>query len=180
MIDANASPEYILQESYLIHSADAVAHAVNQIAQQINQDLNETPIVLVCVMTGGLYFSGQLLALLRMPVTLDYVHVSRYQHALTGQELDWCKALTTDIKGKVVLLVDDILDEGITLSAVAERCLALGASQVNTAVLVNKRNELNKPILPDYVAIEVPNSFVFGCGMDVYGWWRNLPEIRAI
>jgi hypoxanthine phosphoribosyltransferase len=79
-----------------------------------------------------------------------------------------------------VLLLDDILDEGITLLAIKEKCLALGAKAVLSAVLVEKVLDHSKPMVADFVGLEVPNRYVFGCGMDAYGWWRNLPAIYAL
>jgi hypoxanthine phosphoribosyltransferase len=79
-----------------------------------------------------------------------------------------------------VLLLDDILDAGVTLAAVRDACLALGAAQVKVAVLTEKDLGQAKPIEADYVGLVVPDRYVFGCGMDVYGWWRNLPAIYAL
>jgi len=79
-----------------------------------------------------------------------------------------------------VLVLDDILDEGHTLAAIKEQCLQLGAKTVVIAVLVEKVLNKTKPIKADYVGLQVPDRYVFGCGMDVYGWWRNLPAIYAL
>ena len=81
------------------------------------------------------------------------------------------------VRGRVVLLLDDILDEGITLAEIKARCLAMGAEQVLVAVLSEKILDQDKPIRADFVGLELPNRYVFGCGMDAYGWWRNLPCI---
>jgi len=78
------------------------------------------------------------------------------------------------------LLVDDILDEGITLLAIKEKCLTLGANHIFSAVLLEKKLPHSKPIAAEFVGLEVPNRYVFGYGMDVYGWWRNLPAIYAL
>ena len=78
------------------------------------------------------------------------------------------------------MLLDDILDEGHTLFAIRDKCLALGAFDVKVAVLTEKELNHSKPIKADYVGLKLPNRYVFGCGMDVYGWWRNLPAIYAL
>jgi hypoxanthine phosphoribosyltransferase len=78
------------------------------------------------------------------------------------------------------LILDDILDEGVTLSEIVAQCSLLGASEVKTAVLVEKNLIKSKPIKADYVGLNVPDRYVFGCGMDVFGWWRNLPAIYAL
>ena len=86
----------------------------------------------------------------------------------------------SDLTNRTVLLVDDILDEGITLLAIKEKCLELGAKNVLSAVLVEKKLSHTKPIAADFVGLEVPNAYVFGYGMDAYGWWRNLSAIYAL
>jgi hypoxanthine phosphoribosyltransferase len=173
-------PNQILQQSSLIYSALEMADAMDDVAEQINSSLGSSPVVMICVMSGGLYFSGQMLARLNMPVELDYVQANRYQKELSGGELVWTKLPSLDLTGKIVILLDDILDEGLTLHGVYHKCLELGASKVVTVVLADKLNGYAKPIKADYSCVTVPNQFVFGCGMDAYGWWRNLPEIRAL
>lgn len=174
------SPESLLANSTLLYSTEQVESAIDELADTINQQFKDTALVLMCIMTGGLYFSGRLLSKLTMPVELDYVQANRYHKHLTGGELVWSKPPSPSIQQKIVLLVDDILDEGITLKAVQNKCYELGAKQVVTAVLADKKNQLKKPIQADFVALNVPNLFVFGCGMDAHGWWRNLSEIRAL
>ena len=92
----------------------------------------------------------------------------------------WLAEPHLDIKGRAILLLDDILDEGHTLAAVRDKLLSLEASQVKVAVLVDKTLSRTKPIKADFVGLLVPDRYVFGCGMDAYGWWRNLSEIRAL
>lgn len=173
-------PHQLIARSSLVYSAEEVERAVDAVAHQINLQFPHTPIVLMCVMTGGLYFAGKLLSKLTMPVELDYVQANRYLDKTRGGELVWSKQPSLTLAHKHVLLVDDILDEGVTLAAVYQQCLDLGAASVMTAVLADKSNQYAKPIVANFIALTVPNQFVFGCGMDAYGWWRNLPEIRAI
>lgn len=172
-------PQKIIERSSLVYTAEEVDLAITSVANQVNTSLPQTPIVMMCVMSGGLYFSGKLLTKLKMPVELDYVQANRYQNNLDGGDLIWTKLPSINISQKNVLLVDDILDEGLTLFGVARKCIALGAANVMTAVLTDKENGFNKAIQADFVGLKVPNQFVFGCGMDAFGWWRNLPEIRA-
>ncbi len=174
------SPFALLAQADCLHSADAVDAAISRIAQELTAALAEAEPVVMCIMTGGLFFSGQLLGRLAFPLHLDYVHASRYQNNTAGTELSWQAQAKMDLTGRTVLLLDDILDEGITLLAIKERCLALGASIVLTAVLVEKSLPHTKPMQADFVGLTVPNRYVFGCGMDAYGWWRNLPAIYAL
>ena len=174
------SPSALLAQADCLHSADAVDAAIDRIARELTAALAEAEPVVMCVMTGGLFFSGQLLGRLAFPLHLDYVHASRYQNNTAGTELSWQAQPKLDLTGRTVVLLDDILDEGITLLAIKERCLALGAKTVLTAVLVEKNLPHAKPMQADFVGLTVPNRYVFGCGMDAYGWWRNLPAIYAL
>ncbi|PKO43099.1 MAG: hypoxanthine-guanine phosphoribosyltransferase [Betaproteobacteria bacterium HGW-Betaproteobacteria-22] len=174
------NPHQLLAKSALIYSSSEVAEAIGRLSRQITQALeNSTPIV-ICVMGGGVVFAGQLLIHLNFPLELDYVHASRYQNETIGSNLHWESLPKLDLTGRNVLLLDDILDEGVTLKAIQEKCLALGAASVLSAVLVEKKLDHPKPITANFVGLEVPNRYVFGYGMDVYGWWRNLPAIYAL
>jgi hypoxanthine phosphoribosyltransferase len=174
------TPQQLLDQATLIHSAKAVTTAINRLGIEITQALATATPVVICVMGGGVVFAGQLLTQLSFPLELDYVHASRYQNKTVGLTLDWKALPQLDLGGRTVLVVDDILDEGITLLAIKEKCLALGAKQVLSAVLVEKMLDHTKPIRADFVGLEVPNRYVFGYGMDAYGWWRNLSSIYAL
>ncbi len=170
----------ILAGSELIHAPEAVCEAVARVAGEIQATLAEKNPLVLCVMTGGLIFSGQLLPKLAFPLDFDYLHVTRYGQDTQGGKLSWRSAPWTPVKGRSVLVVDDILDEGVTLAAVKDSLIRLGAAEVRTAVFVEKENGKNKPIRADFVGLTVPDRFVFGFGMDVRGAWRQLPAIYAL
>lgn len=174
------TPAELMAQSRLVYSVEQVDAAIDAVANQINQLRLPEPVVVICIMSGGLYFCGKLMAKLTLPMELDYVQANRYQHDLHGGSLIWTKSPSLNLQQKTVILVDDILDEGLTLKGVQQTCLQLGAAKVLTAVLTEKDNQRTKAIQADFVGLPVPDAFVFGCGMDAYGWWRNLPEIRAI
>jgi hypoxanthine phosphoribosyltransferase len=170
----------ILETAELICSAVVVSEAVERVARNITERLaDEHPLVL-SVMGGAVVFTGNLLPKLRFPLDFDYLHVTRYGGDTGGGELRWIVAPRQAIEGRVVLVVDDILDEGITLAAIRDRVLALGARRCLTAVFADKEIGRPKPIGADFVGVMVPNRYVFGFGMDVGGAWRNLPEIYAL
>jgi len=170
----------ILAKSSLVHSPEAVQAALQRVAGEIAATLSDKNPLVLCVMTGGLIFSGQLLPKLDFPLEFDYLHVTRYGQDTQGGKLSWRSAPWTTVKGRVVLVVDDILDEGLTLAAVCESIKRLGAAEVKTAVFVEKENGKQKPIRADFVGLTVPDRFVFGFGMDVSGAWRHLPAIYAM
>ncbi|SNS00078.1 hypoxanthine phosphoribosyltransferase [Methylobacillus rhizosphaerae] len=180
MLQSPLNPETILQQAVLIHDAGAVQEAISRMADGISAMLaTEVPLVL-CVMGGGVVFTGQLLPQLQFPLEFDYVQASRYHGHIHGKQLTWKVRPGDQVAGRTVLLLDDILDEGVTLAEVKAQCFALGAKQVVVAVLVEKELGRNKPVQADFVGLSVPDQYVFGCGMDVHGWWRNLPAIYAI
>lgn len=163
-----------------IYSSEQVQGAVDRIAGEIGAVLSEKNPLVLCVMTGGVIFAGQLLPRLQFPLDFDYLHVTRYGMDTQGGKLSWRCAPWTPVKGRTVLVVDDILDEGVTLAAVRDSLKQLGAGEVLTAVFADKENGKEKPIEADFVALTVPDRYVFGFGMDVRGIWRNLPAIYAL
>jgi len=169
-----------LRNSDSIASAEQVEAAVRRVAGEIEAKLGGSYPLVLAVMGGAVVFAGQLLPMLRFPLDFDYVHASRYGAATRGAGLEWRVSPPTLAKGRVVLVVDDILDHGETMAAIRARLLELGAEAVYCAVLVDKVIERNKPIRADFVGLSIPDRFVFGCGMDAKGFWRNLPEIRAM
>lgn len=170
----------ILQCAELLIPAEQVQYALREVARDINAALAEAHPLVLSVMGGAVVFSGQLLPLLDFPLDFDYVHVSRYGDARTGGAMQWKVAPCESVKGRVVLLLDDILDEGHTLLALKQRVLELGAQSCYSAVFADKQHGRPKPVHADFVGISVPDRFVFGYGMDIEGLWRNLPAIYAV
>ena len=170
----------ILQTAELLCSAAVVSEAVSRLAGEVTAVLAQRHPLLLSVMGGAVVFTGNLLPQLRFPLDFDYVHVRRYGHAIAGGDLEWIAAPHEAIAGRVVLIVDDILDEGVTLAAIKQRVLELGATSCYTAVFADKDIGKPKPIAADFVGLRLPNRYVFGFGMDVRGAWRNLPEVYAL
>ncbi|ABI56677.1 hypoxanthine-guanine phosphoribosyltransferase [Alkalilimnicola ehrlichii MLHE-1] len=174
--------ERILSEADLIHDGQAVDRALDDLASQITERLEHTRPLILGVMIGGMVPAGMLLPRLGFPLQLDYVHATRYRGGLSGQnDLQWRAEPGTPVRDRVVLVVDDILDEGHTLAGIVEALQAQGAAEVLTAVLVNKLHQRKHPGLrADFVGLEVPDRYVFGVGMDYKGLCRNAPGIFAV
>jgi hypoxanthine phosphoribosyltransferase len=169
-----------LEDSDPVASAEEVQVAVRRVAAQIQERLaGDYPLVLA-VMGGAVVFAGQILPRLRFPLDFDYIHASRYGAETRGARVEWRVTPPESVKGRTVLVLDDILDGGDTMAAIRERMHALGAAQFFCAVLVEKVLNKTKPITADFVGLSVADRFVFGYGMDAKGYWRNLPEIRAM
>ena len=170
----------ILENAEQICSAAEVTAAVSRVAGELTTALAGCNPLVLAVMGGATIFAGHLLPQLLFPLEYDYLHASRYGEATTGGELAWLVEPRTSVHGRTVLLVDDILDEGITLAAIKQRLLGLGALACYTVVFTNKDIGRPKPITADFVGLTVPNRYVFGFGMDIRGAWRNLPAIYAL
>ena len=169
-----------LRDAEPICAAEQVQAALRRVAGEINAALAETHPLVLSVMGGAVVFTGQLLPLLDFPLDFDYVHVSRYGDAKRGGQMHWKVEPCENVRGRTVLVLDDILDEGHTLAALRQRVLELGASRFYSAVFADKRHGRDKPIRADFVGVELPDRFVFGYGMDIEGAWRNLPAIYAL
>ena len=169
-----------LKDSDEIASAAQVQAAIDRLAGEILARLGESyPLVLV-VMGGAVVFAGHLLPKLRFPLDFDYIHATRYGAETRGSTIRWRVNPPPDIAGRTVLVLDDILDGGDTMAAIRDRLMEGGAKAVLSAVLVEKVLKRPKPISADFVGLRIEDRFVFGCGMDAKGYWRNLPEIRAM
>lgn len=163
----------------LLHSEQEIELAIDKMAQEINIALADHNPLLLCVMNGGVVTFGKLLTRLSIPLTIDAINASRYQNLTSGGRIEWLVKPVTSLKGRTVLLVDDILDEGITLQAICQYCREQGATAVYSAVLVDKILDHQKPITADFIGLKVENRYVFGYGMDYKGYLRNAPGIYA-
>lgn len=174
-----------LASAQIIHDRATIESTIDAMGARIAADYAEgaRPVFLT-VMHGALPFAAQLaLAIGARGVDLefDYLHATRYRGATTGGSLEWKHRPATPLQGRRVLLVDDIIDEGHTLSEVRAWCLAQGASEVRIAAMVVKRHgRCVDGLCADYAGLDVPDRYVFGYGMDYQEQARNLPAIYAL
>lgn len=171
----------LLAASESVHSAEAVSTALDDMAGRIHAHYGDAPLHVISVMNGGFFPAAELLQRLSNPMFIDYLHATRYRGSTSGGELVWKVAPPADVLGRDVLIVDDILDEGHTLQAIVAAVRASGPASLRVAVLLRKKHtRCVDEALADFVGLEVPDRYVFGCGMDVHGFWRQLPEVRAL
>lgn len=169
----------VLRQADCLYPAEAVEAALDDMARRITRALSGMDPLLVCVMTGGVVPFGKLLPRLPFPFQIDYVHATRYGGKLTGGQLQWISGPHADARDRVVLLIDDILDEGTTLAGIELRYREAGARDVQKAVLVVKQRPRPVDIRIEYPGLVVPDRYVFGYGMDYKGYLRNAPGIYA-
>jgi hypoxanthine phosphoribosyltransferase len=183
-VRAMKTPEQLYQilgRADCVASKGRVSAALDVMAGQIEEDYQGRIPVLVAVMVGGIMPLAWLAQRLSIPLELDYLHATRYRSGTRGGELNWLARPRVGLKDRDVIIVDDILDEGITLLAVKRALVAEGARDVRVAVLVTKVHDRKVPGLEaDYVGLEVPDRYVFGCGMDYQEYFRQLPAIYAL
>lgn len=181
MQETEESFEEVLSCAELIYDAEKISKSLDEMAVQLNRRLeNKNPLVL-CVMQGAIVFTGHLVTRLTGMLELDYIHATRYRNQTLGDQLDWLVYPRIPLKDRTVLILDDILDEGVTLHAIVEYCYQQGAKEVITAVLLQKKHDRCKPdISSDYVALEVEDRYVFGFGMDYKGQLRHINSVYAI
>lgn len=173
--------ELVLSKADLLYSAEEVDAAFARLAEEMTIHLSDKDPLVLCVMLGGIVPTGILLPQLSFPLQLDYVHATRYHSNPSGGQLHWVKKPGKHLVDRTILLVDDILDEGITLSAIKDDCLQAGAKAVYTAVLIDKILAREK-CLPraDFTGLTVPDRYIFGYGMDYLEYHRNCPGIYAL
>jgi hypoxanthine phosphoribosyltransferase len=178
-------PEHIREvfaKSTCLYSKSEVDSALDHLATSISYSLSHSNPVFLCVVVGGIVALGNLLPRLDFPLEVDYVHATRYQNSTKGHNLEWRVHPDIPLKGRTVVVVDDILDGGITLDSIVRYCENANAAKVYSAVLVDKHQARDPKGLAkaDFCGLTVDNHYVFGFGMDYKGYLRNAPGIYMV
>ena len=168
-----------LEHAELLCNEAEVESAIDTMAEKISRQLSKQNPLLLCALNGGIVTFGKLLTRLNFPLTVDAINASRYRNETSGSAVAWLHKPATELSGRTILIVDDILDEGITLAAIVQYCSKQKAEAIYTAVLVDKLLSNPKPIKADFVGLEIGNHYLFGYGMDYKGYLRNAPGIYA-
>ena len=177
-----AQPSGILSDlDRILIDAEAIQHRVAKLGEQVAADFAGQIITVVAIMDGGLFFVADLLRLIDLPMRLITLSASSYHGGTqtTGDlKMAWPPSL--DLAGQHVLLLDDILDTGITLSAVQKKIADQQPASLRTGVLLSKKRQRIREVIADYVGFEIEDEFVVGYGMDYQGCFRNLPCIGIL
>jgi len=173
--------EQVLANAELLYTAAQVEAALDRMAEQITRDMHGKNPLVLCMMIGAVVVTGRLLTRLKFPLQVEYIHATRYRGATSGGVLDKLRMPEAVIRDRVILIVDDILDEGITLKTVVDACRSGGAREIYTAVLLDKLLNGQKQFsTPDFTGLTVPDRYVFGYGMDYKNYLRNCDGIYAV
>lgn len=174
--------QQIMDEADCLYDQAQIEAAMDAMAAQISEALHDSNPIVYSVMNGGLIIGGQLLTRLNFPLEASYLHATRYRNELSGGELFWKARAEHSLVGRTVLIIDDILDEGHTLAAIAQYCQDAGAKQVLTAVLLDKRHDRKAyaGMRADFTGLDVEDRYLFGYGLDYKGYWRNAAGIYAL
>lgn len=171
----------VLERAEQLYDHAEVQRALDDMASRINAHFAGDVVLYLPVLQGGLIPAGLLAPKLNLDLEQDYVHATRYRGDTTGRDLLWRSQPLMPLAGRRVLVMDDILDEGLTLKAILEWCREQGARSVDSAVLVEKEHDRRVPgVSADFVGLRVPDRYVFGCGLDYRERFRNLPGIYAV
>jgi hypoxanthine phosphoribosyltransferase len=169
------------QQAHRLFNQSEVDQAIQALADRLSPDLKDEFPLLLCVMNGGLYLSGQLMRHWNFPMTVDYVHATRYRLATLGRDVLWKAYPQNILKDRHVIIVDDIFDQGFTLEEIKSYCLKQGAKKCTSVFLIRKTHQRKKAdIEADHVALECDDFYVYGSGMDFHSHFRNLPGVYAV
>ena len=154
--------------------------AVRNVAEAINRDLAETNPLFICVLNGAFMFAGDLMKTVNFPCEITFIKLSSYDGLYTTGTVKEIIGLNESVVGRTVVVVEDIVDTGITMERILGSLRAKGAKEIRVATFLQKPEALQRDITVDYVAMKIPNDFIVGYGLDYDGYGRNLKDIYTV
>jgi hypoxanthine phosphoribosyltransferase len=182
MVSSHNRYQEIIDNAECLYSTEQVLKAIDKVAADMTAKLQHENPILLTVMTGGMIFAAHLAVRLNFPLELDYIHATRYRGATRGGDLHWLVEPRLDLTNRTVVIVDDIMDGGLTIAAIMDYCHQAKAKAVYSSVLVNKKR-IREPGVnfdPDFVGVTTEDKFLFGFGLDYEEYLRNAPGIYAV
>lgn len=165
----------------ILISAEQIQQRLQEMALEIQRDYRHAPVTIIGVLTGSLMFAADLVRRLDLPLRIGFIQASSYRGlATTPGQLYVQPELMPDVQGRHVLLLDDILDTGRTLSTLRQHLRSLDVSSLRVAVLLRKRARQQMELEPDYCGFDIPDKFVVGYGLDYNDEYRHLPYIAEL
>lgn len=160
--------------------AERIQERVGELARQIAEDYRDQPVTMIGVLTGSLMFLADLVRHMDLPLRIGLIQASSYRSSTSAGQLHVQPELMPDVRGRHVLLLDDILDTGQTLDYLVRHLRGLEVASLRVAVLLRKRGRQTFSLEPDYCGFDIPNVFVVGYGLDMNDEYRHLPYIAAV
>jgi hypoxanthine phosphoribosyltransferase len=173
-------PRWRKEVERILITDEMLAGRIRQMSRGIEQDFRGREMVVVSLLNGTVMFLADMIRYLNLPLRLDFMGVSSYGAGTESGELVFTKELRLDVRGRDVLLVDDILDTGKTLSRVIPKLRALRPRRIKVCVLLDKPTRRVEKVRADYVGFEIPDVFVVGYGLDFAERYRNLPFVGVL
>jgi len=173
-------PRWRSEIEKILITEEQIARRVKTLARAMEKDFRGRDLVVVSLLNGTVMFLADLIRHLNLPLRLDFIGVSSYGSGTEPGELVFTKELRLDVRGRDVLLIDDILDTGKTMSRVLPKIRALQPRRVKICVLLDKPSRRVEKIRADYVGFTIPDLFVVGYGLDFAERYRNLPFVGVL
>ena len=164
----------------LFIEATAILESIKRIAVDINNDLKDKNPIFIAVLNGSFMFAGDLMKYVDIPSEITFVRIASYRGMSSTKDMKEVLGLNEDIKGRTVVIVEDIVDTGHTIDRLITQFEVLEPKEIKVATLLFKPKALIKDVKVDYVALEIPNDFIVGYGLDYDGFGRNLKDIYKI
>jgi hypoxanthine phosphoribosyltransferase len=177
---AAVPPRWRKEVEKILITDEQIARRIKTLAREIERDFRGREMVVVSLLNGTVLFLADLIRHLNLPLRLDFIGVSSYGAGTESGELVFTKELRLDVRGRDVLLVDDILDTGKTMSRVLPKLQALNPRRIKTCVLLDKPARRTHDVEADFVGFEIPDFFVVGYGLDFAERYRNLPFVGVL
>ncbi len=164
-----------------LFSKQDIRRAVKRLAAEISRDYKGEEVLCVCILKGSFMFTSDLIRELKVPATVDFLRVSSYGKGMTSTgEVTITKDLEMDVSGRNVLIVEDIIDSGLTLKWIRDMLAARNAKSVRIVALVDKKARRKVDVPYDYVGFTIDDGFIVGYGIDYAEKYRDLPEILVV
>ena len=172
----------VLESAECLYSLSEINEALDRMAKAITLELKDSNPLVLCVMSGAIIPAGHLVTRMHFPLEMGYLHVTRYRGTNRGGDLHWLVEPRQNLNDRTILIVDDIMDGGLTLSAIIDYCNQAKCKRVYTAVMVSKKRQREPGVHfePDFVGVETEDKYLFGFGLDYNEYLRNVPGIYAV
>lgn len=160
--------------------SEKILEAVEKVGYQMNKDLADKNPLFICVLNGAFMFASDLMKIVNVPCEITFVKLSSYEGLYTTGAVKEVIGLNESVVGRTVVVVEDIVDTGITMEKILNSLEAKGAKEIYVATFLQKPEALQKDIKLDYIAMKIPNDFIVGYGLDYDGYGRNLKNIYTV